>query len=54
MMNDRTRENRRAAYESPVLTRIGAFEEITQGNLPGTKLDHPFPTGTPSSQLTFS
>jgi hypothetical protein len=53
-MTDGTIENEKAAYESPVLTRIGAFEEITQGSPRGSHLDHPFPTGTPQSQLTFS
>jgi len=53
-MSDRTNENTKAAYESPVLTRIGSFEDITQGHSTGPSLDATFPTGTPDSKLTFS
>jgi hypothetical protein len=41
-------------YETPVLRRIGSFEQITQGNHTGPELDASFPGGTPDSKLTFS
>jgi hypothetical protein len=53
-MSDRATENGRAAYESPVLTRIGSFEDLTQGSSTGPHLDATFPSGTPDSKLTFS
>ena len=53
-MNDRTKENGKAPYERPMLTRIGSFEEITQGLSTGPDLDATFPVGTPDSKLTFS
>jgi hypothetical protein len=41
-------------YETPTLTRHGAFEKLTQGESSGTKLDQDFPQGTPFGSLTFS
>ena len=41
-------------YETPVLTRIGSFEQVTLGNANGNKLDQNFPVNTPKSSLTFS
>jgi hypothetical protein len=53
-MSDRSMDGK-AAYESPVLTRIGAFEEVTQATQPVQQhTDFPFPSGTPDSKLTFS
>jgi hypothetical protein len=40
-------------YETPVLTRIGSFEDITQGGSPGHHVDVSFPIGTPVSQLAI-
>jgi hypothetical protein len=42
------------SYQSPMLTVIGSFEEITQGTSTGNYLDKTFPVGTPKDQLTFS
>ena len=41
-------------YEVPELTKIGSFEEVTQGESSGIRLDASFPTQTPFSELTFS
>ncbi len=41
-------------YETPTLTVVGTFEEITQNNTRAGSLDRTFPAGTPGSQLTFS
>ena len=41
-------------YETPTLTVVGSFEELTQGSKTGADLDAAFPAGTPGSQLTFS
>jgi hypothetical protein len=53
-MSDRLSDSGKAGYESPVLTRIGSFEDITQGNITGAKTDQLFPNDTPKSKLTFS
>jgi hypothetical protein len=53
-MRDRQHENARACYETPVLVRIGLFEDITQGTSQGIYLNATFPIGTPDSKLTFS
>jgi hypothetical protein len=44
----------KAKYETPVLTRIGTFEAITQGGRGVTALDASFPAHTPIGSLTFS
>lgn len=42
-------------YETPTLTVVGTFEELTQGNSsPVTKLDAAYPSSTPFPQLTWS
>jgi hypothetical protein len=47
-------ESGKAKYETPVLSRVGAFEDITNGKLGGVHTDAAFPTGTPSNLFTFS
>jgi hypothetical protein len=42
-----TLNNALRPYEAPVLTKIGAFEEVTQATLIGTHLDKNYPVGTP-------
>jgi hypothetical protein len=44
----------KAKYETPVLSRIGTFEAITQGGRGVTALDASFPAHTPIGLLTFS
>lgn len=46
--------NDRLEYETPTLTEVGSFEEITQGLRDGNFTDMAFPTDTPKPQLTFS
>jgi|HubBroStandDraft_6_1064221.scaffolds.fasta_scaffold2268397_2 hypothetical protein len=53
-MRDRQHESAKACYETPVLVRIGLFENITQGTSQGIYLDATFPIVTPDSKLTFS
>lgn len=43
-----------SSYETPEITALGTFEQITQGASDGAKLDASFPVGTPKSDLTFS
>lgn len=54
VMSNRLADSGKANYESPVLTRIGSFEDITQGLAAGNKTDQLFPNDTPKSKLTFS
>lgn len=44
----------RKEYETPELTKIGSFEEITQANGAQVALDASFPVNTPFDELTFS
>ena len=44
----------RLDYETPKLTEIGSFEEVTQGLDDGNFTDANFPTDTPKPDLTFS
>jgi hypothetical protein len=53
-MSERLNDSGKASYESPVLTRIGSFEDITQGGPTGPQTDALFPNDTPKSKLTFS
>lgn len=41
-------------YISPMLEKIGSFEELTRGNADGSFTDALFPTDTPKEELTFS
>jgi hypothetical protein len=43
--------DKKQKYEAPVLTRIGSFEDITQGAQFGPHTDANFPVNTPSSKL---
>ncbi len=47
-------ENTKAAYERPTLVVHGTFEEITQANVTGRRLDATFAVETPVEELTFS
>jgi hypothetical protein len=47
-------ESGKAKYETPVLSRVGAFEDITNASLAGANVDLVFPTDTPKSKFTFS
>jgi hypothetical protein len=42
------------AYTTPALRVHGSLEALTQGASSGSVLDANFPTGTPTSDLTFS
>ncbi len=41
-------------YQKPTLSKVGSFENVTQGGVVGSKLDATFPSGTSFSDLTFS
>jgi len=41
----------RLAYETPMLTRIGTFEEVTRQTSVGDHLDVALPAGTPLSEV---
>jgi hypothetical protein len=41
----------RQAYETPMLTRIGTFEEVTRQTTAGDHLDVALPAGTPLSEV---
>lgn len=53
MQEDRKAPATKAAYETPVLTRLGSFEELTQGQGTGDRLDANFPVSTPHDNFLF-
>lgn len=38
-------------YETPLLTIIGTFEDVTRATSVGTRLDATMPAGTPLSEV---
>ncbi len=44
----------KATYEHPVFEKIGSIEAVTQNTTTGTRLDAPFQSGVPLSDLTLS
>ena len=41
----------KANYETPTVTLVGSFEEVTQGTVGGAKLDAAIPVGTPLASI---
>jgi hypothetical protein len=41
----------KAKYESPILTVIGSFEQVTNGTTSGAQTDAVLPRGTPVSDI---
>jgi hypothetical protein len=49
-----TKQKTRVAYVKPVLSRIGSFEDITQGTATGSHFDSTHITGSPAQHNIFS